>query len=199
MIDSMIEFLASVMVSMIGIFHRVTQTYWIDIILLTALVRLIVSPINRMQTRSMKVMSEIQPEMKVLQEKYKAQPDDPADVRQQKAAEQQKQMMGLYKKHNVNPMMSCFPMLIQMPILISFFWVLRSPKYYDLLPGFSHSTIFGAKLTITAFETSPFPNIESLPGMIDLGHLINTPFLMDKFLYLPALPLFVIYLATTWL
>ncbi|MFH1515780.1 MAG: YidC/Oxa1 family membrane protein insertase, partial [bacterium] len=102
-------------------------------------------------------------------------------------------------KHNVNPMMSCFPMLIQMPILISFFWVLRSPKYYDLLPGFSHSTIFGAKLTITAFETSPFPNIESLPGMIDLGHLINTPFLMDKFLYLPALPLFVIYLATTWL
>jgi YidC/Oxa1 family membrane protein insertase len=195
--SAIIDFLASIMVTMIGIFHSVTHTYWIDIILLTMLVRLVISPVNRMQTQTMKKMNEIQPQMKELQEKFKANPDDNAEEKQRKAQEQQKKMMELYKKHNVNPFMSCFPMLIQMPILISLFWVLRSPRFYNLLPGFGQASMFGAKLTVRAYESAPFPNIESLPGMIDMGSLINTPFLMDKFLYLPALPLFAVYIATT--
>ena len=195
--SALIDFLASIMVTMIGIFHSVTHTYWIDIILLTMLVRLVISPVNRMQTQTMRKMNEIQPQMKELQEKFKAKPDDTSEEKTRKSQEQQKNMMELYKKHNVNPFMSCFPMLIQMPILISLFWVLRSPRFYNQLPGFREASMFGAKLTIRAFESAPFPNIESLPGMIDLSGLINTPFLLDKFLYLPALPLFAIYIATT--
>lgn len=195
--EALIDFLASIMVTMLGIFHRVTQTYWIDIILLTMLVRLIISPVNRMQTQTMRRMNTIQPQMKELQEKYKTKPEDSSEEKAKKSQEQQKGMMELYKRHNVNPFMSCFPMLIQMPILISLFWVLRSPRFYNQLPGFSEASMFGAKLTVRAFESAPFPNIESLPGMIDLSSLINTPFLYDKFLYLPALPLFAVYIATT--
>lgn len=174
------------MVTMIGIFHKVTHTYWIDIILLTFLVRLILAPVNRKQTKTMKVMSDLQPQMKKLQEVYKENPQ-----------EQQKQLMELYKKHNVNPFMGCFPMLIQMPILIALFYVLRFAKYYKLLPGFEHADMFGAKLTIMVYESAPFPDIQALHGMIDLNSIFHIPFFLDKFIYLPAIPLFVLYIVTT--
>jgi YidC/Oxa1 family membrane protein insertase len=174
------------MVTMLGLFHKVTHTYWIDIILLTFLVRLILAPVNHKQTKTMKVMSDIQPQMKKLQEAYKDNPQ-----------EQQKQLMELYKRHNVNPFMGCLPMLIQMPILIALFYVLRFPKYYKLLPGFEHADMFGAKLTIMVYESAPYPNIQALPGMVDLNSIIHIPFFLDKFIYLPAIPLFVLYVVTT--
>jgi YidC/Oxa1 family membrane protein insertase len=185
-VSELLQFLASLMVTLIGIFHKVTHTYWIDIILLTFLVRLILSPVNRKQTKTMKVMSDIQPEMKKLQEAYKDNPQ-----------EQQKQLMELYKKHNVNPFMGCLPMLIQMPILISLFYVLRFARYYKLLPGFEHADMFGAKLTIMVYESAPYPNIQALPGMLDLNSIFHVPFFLDKFIYLPAIPLFVLYIVTT--
>jgi YidC/Oxa1 family membrane protein insertase len=61
----------------------------------------------------MKRMQILQPEMKALQEKYK---DDPT--------RQQKELMELYRKHKVNPMSGCLPMIIQMPIFFSLYQVL---------------------------------------------------------------------------
>ena len=184
--SSLIEILSQTLVQLLSVFHRVTQTYWLDIILLTLLVRFVLGPVYRMQTRTMRVMNELQPKLKELQAQYKEQPQ-----------ELNTRMMQLYKDHKVNPMMGCLPMLVQLPILVSMFSVLRSPLYYKLLPGFEQSSLFGARLTVRCFEGSPFPDIESLPGMVDLGSIFHWAFFFDKFLYLPALPLFAVYVATT--
>ena len=77
--------------------------------------RLLLWPISRKSTESMRRMSEIQPLIKELNEKYK---DDPR--------KRQQEMMRIYQEHHVNPLASCLPMLIQLPIFIALFTVLRS-------------------------------------------------------------------------
>ena len=68
---------------------------------------------------SMREMQKIQPLMKAVQDKYK---NDKERLN--------KELMALYKEHKVNPMSGCLPLLIQMPILILLFQVLRKFKYY---------------------------------------------------------------------
>jgi YidC/Oxa1 family membrane protein insertase len=87
---------------------------WV-IVLLTVLLRAIFWPLTAASTRSMKRMQALGPEMAALKEKYK---DD-----QQKFAQKQ---MELWKKHGVNPMSGCWPMLIQMPVFFGFFTMIRS-------------------------------------------------------------------------
>src|SRR5208282_5586972 len=87
---------------------------WV-IVLLTILLRAIFWPLTAASTRSMKRMQALAPEMAILKEKYK---DD-----QQKLAQKQ---MELWQKHGVNPMSSCWPMLIQMPVFFGFFTMIRT-------------------------------------------------------------------------
>jgi YidC/Oxa1 family membrane protein insertase len=96
--------------------HDITTLgYGWAIVLLTVLLRAIFWPLTAASTRSMKRMQALAPEMAALKEKYK---DD-----QQKIAQKQ---MELWKKHGVNPMSGCWPMLIQMPVFFGFFTMLRS-------------------------------------------------------------------------
>ena len=69
---------------------------------------------------SVKGMQELQPKVKELQEKYKGQPE-----------KAQKEVMALYKEHKVNPLAGCFPLLVQMPILIAFYQALLSLEYLE--------------------------------------------------------------------
>lgn len=89
--------------------------YGIAIILLTILVRLVFWPLTHKSTVGMKKMQEMQPLMKELQAKFK---DNPQRLQQETFA--------LYREHKVNPMSSCLPMLIQIPVFIALFNVLRS-------------------------------------------------------------------------
>ena len=100
--------------TLIGI-HKVLPNYGIAIIVLTLLIRGIFWPVTHKSTESMKRMQEIQPEMMQLKEKYKDKP--------QKLHEE---TMALYKKHKVNPVSGCLPMLIQIPVFYALFTVLRS-------------------------------------------------------------------------
>jgi YidC/Oxa1 family membrane protein insertase len=96
--------------------HDVTTLgYGLVIVLLTILLRAIFWPLTAASTRSMKRMQALAPEMAALKEKYK---DD-----QQKYTQKQ---MELWKKHKVNPMSGCLPMLIQMPVFFGFFTMIRS-------------------------------------------------------------------------
>ena len=95
--------------------NAVIPNYGIAIILLTILVRLVFWPLTHKSTVGMKKMQEIQPLMKELQAKYK---DNPQRLQQETFA--------LYREHKVNPMSSCLPMLIQIPVFIALFNVLRS-------------------------------------------------------------------------
>ncbi len=87
---------------------------WV-IVMITVLLRAIFWPLMATSTRSMKKMQALAPEVKALKDKYK---DD-----QQKLMQKQ---MELWKKHKVNPMSGCLPMMIQMPVFIGFFTMLRS-------------------------------------------------------------------------
>jgi YidC/Oxa1 family membrane protein insertase len=89
--------------------------YGLVIVLLTVLLRAIFWPLTAASTRSMKRMQALGPELKALQVKYKD------DV--QKLTSKQ---WELYRKHKVNPMSGCLPMLIQMPVFFGFFTMIRS-------------------------------------------------------------------------
>ena len=99
----------------LNLFHGWLPNYGIAIILLTILVRVIFWPLTHKSTVGMKKMQEIQPLMKEIQAKYK---DNPQRLQQETWA--------LYKDKKVNPMSSCLPMLIQIPVFIALFNVLRS-------------------------------------------------------------------------
>jgi YidC/Oxa1 family membrane protein insertase len=96
--------------------HDVTRLgYGWVIVLITIIIRAVFWPLMAASTRSMKRMQALAPELKALQEKYK---DDVQKLTQKQ--------WELYRKHKVSPMSGCLPMLIQMPVFIGFFTMLRS-------------------------------------------------------------------------
>jgi YidC/Oxa1 family membrane protein insertase len=105
------------------------------IVLLTLAVRLLMLPLAVKQTNSMRAMQGLQPEIKRIQKKYKADRDlmrkDPEKYRERRA-KQQEEMMALYKQHNVNPAAGCLPLLLQMPIFFALFTLLRPGRIAQL-------------------------------------------------------------------
>jgi YidC/Oxa1 family membrane protein insertase len=108
-------FVAEPMLRILKIFHRATRNYGVDIILLTVLVKLVTLPLTQKSYKSMRDLQKLQPQMKKLQEKY-------ADDRNAL----NKEVMELYRRHNVNPLGGCLPMLVQMPIFIGLYNALLS-------------------------------------------------------------------------
>ena len=103
------------LVWVLNLFNGWIPNFGVAIILLTILVRLLFWPLTRKSTEGMKKMQEIQPLMKEIQAKYK---DNPQRLQQE--------TWQLYREKKVNPMSSCLPMLIQIPVFIALFNVLRS-------------------------------------------------------------------------
>jgi YidC/Oxa1 family membrane protein insertase len=96
--------------------YDVIPNYGLSIILLTVVIRLLLLPLGIKQIKSMQHMQAIQPKLKELQKKYKG--------NKQKIQEEQ---MRLYKEAGVNPLGGCLPLLLQFPILIAMYSVLRAP------------------------------------------------------------------------
>jgi YidC/Oxa1 family membrane protein insertase len=93
--------------------------YGWSIIILTAIINILMFPLRHKSVVSMRKMQEIQPEIKAIQERYKnLKVTDPA--RQKMNAE----MMNLYRERGVNPASGCVPMLLTLPVLISFYSML---------------------------------------------------------------------------
>lgn len=93
----------------------------IAIILLTLVIKLVLWPLSRKAIKSQKELQEIQPKVEELKKKY-------ADNK----AELGRATMDLYKEHNINPLSSCLPILIQLPFLFAVFRVLRVGLTEDL-------------------------------------------------------------------
>ena len=102
-------------------YHDTVGVNWgWSIVLLTATVRIAILPLTIKQFRSMAAMQRIQPKVKALQNKYKGKSDPEAK------REMQRELMELYKEHNVNPFASCLPLVFQMPVFIGLYQTLRS-------------------------------------------------------------------------
>lgn len=100
--------ISNVLIGLLAWLQSVVVNWGLAIILLTLIVKLVLHPTVVKQQRSMHKMGKIAPELNKLKEKYKNNPRE-FSARQ----------MELYKKHKVNPMMGCLPMLIQLPIFIA--------------------------------------------------------------------------------
>ena len=108
-------FAKALLVGMNWLHDVTTLGYGWVIVLFTVIIKMVFWPLTAKSTRSMKRMQMLAPELKALQEKYKD------DV--QKLTQKQWEM---YRKHKVSPMSGCLPMLIQMPVFIGFFTMIRS-------------------------------------------------------------------------
>jgi YidC/Oxa1 family membrane protein insertase len=93
--------------------HSVTGNWGWAIIIVTALIKLIFFPLSQASGRSMAKMRAVAPRMKQIQESYK-------DDREKLG----RAMMELYKREKINPLAGCLPMVVQIPVFISFYWVL---------------------------------------------------------------------------
>lgn len=107
------EWLLSLLGNLLAFYYNLIPEYGIAIVLLTLTVSLLLFPLTVKQTRSMKGMQEIQPEVKKLQKELKGDKE-----------ELNKQLMALYKEKGVNPAAGCLPLLVQMPIWFALYRVL---------------------------------------------------------------------------
>jgi len=105
--------LLSVLGNLLSFFYDIIPEYGISIILLTLTVSLLLFPLTLKQTKSMRAMQEIQPEVKRLQKEFKGEKE-----------ELNKHLMALYSERGVNPAAGCLPLLIQMPIWFALYRVL---------------------------------------------------------------------------
>jgi YidC/Oxa1 family membrane protein insertase len=93
--------------------HRIVGNWGWSIVIVTALIKLLFYPLSQASGRSMAKMRAVAPRMKQIQEQYK-------DDREKLG----RAMMELYKREKVNPLAGCLPMVVQIPVFISFYWVL---------------------------------------------------------------------------
>jgi len=114
--------------------HLVGGSWGLAIVGLTVLIRAILVPLTFRQLKSMQEMQRLAPQMTALKEKYK----------EDKQRQQQK-LMKFYQEHKINPLASCLPLLLQLPVFISLFYMLRT----DL-----KKHICGAALTAHHITTS---------------------------------------------
>ena len=103
--------------SSIGLDPNAGLTWVLAIVGLVLVVRAALIPIFVRQIKSQRKMLEIAPELKKLQEKYKGKRD------QFSREAMSRETMELYRKAGTNPMSSCLPLLIQMPIFSGLFWL----------------------------------------------------------------------------
>ena len=103
-------------------FHDSVGLGWgTAIIALTVTIRALLLPLTLKQVKSMQEMQRIAPQMKELQAKYK---DDRQRLNQE--------MMKLYQENKVNPFGSCLPLLLQMPVFLALFYLLREDLKLDI-------------------------------------------------------------------
>lgn len=137
--------------------------FGISIIFLTILIRLVFMPLSVKSLRSQKILSQLQPKIKEIQEKYKT----------DKAAQAQA-TMALYKEHKVNPIAGCLPLLVQLPVLLALYRAFANgfkPESLKMLysfisnPGVINSISFGF---FDLAKNSPF--LAVLAGIFQFVH-----------------------------
>ena len=113
--DGFFGFFARVLLRSMNGLNSWGLTYAWSIIVITIIIKLLFFPLTRASTVSMKRMAAFQPQMAEIREKYKGDPQ-----------KMNKKTMEFMREHRINPMGSCLPMLIQLPIFLGYFYMLRS-------------------------------------------------------------------------
>jgi YidC/Oxa1 family membrane protein insertase len=164
--------------AVLAFIYSLVPNLGVAIILLTLVVMLILYPLTAKQAKSMLAMQRVQPEVKKLQAKYKGD--------RQKLNEE---MMKLYQENKVNPLGGCLPLVVQFPVFISLFHVLRSTAatvpvgsqlYKDIIAAKPNGlTFLGMDLSLKA--TDPHSSLwVALPYYLLVGAVFLTGFLQSR-------------------
>jgi YidC/Oxa1 family membrane protein insertase len=139
------EFVAKPLSWLLHGFFAIVRNYGIAIMMLTVLVRSCMFPLSRRAAVMGQRMQEMQPEMKRLNELYK---DDRVKLGQE--------MQALYKKYNLNPMASCLPVFVQIPIFMGLYRCVSTDielRQQPLIPGLDWCTNLAGPDMLTAFPS----------------------------------------------
>ena len=141
MINAIADFfqtLFSPVVNILGVallyFHQTLGApWWLSIVMLTVIVRSLLFPLTVKQVKSMRAMQDLKPEMDKVRAQYR-----------DNVQKQREEMAKVYQEQGVNPLGGCLPILVQMPIFIGIFYVIRQfggtpgrtePKYPSFTDG----------------------------------------------------------------
>ena len=115
----MFSFFANIFGYLLNFIYNFVSNYGLAMILFTLVIKIVMLPLSIKQQKMLKKSSKLQEKMKVLQFKYK---NDPENLNQE--------MMNLYKEEKMNPFSGCLSTIIQFILLISIFYMVRSPLTY---------------------------------------------------------------------
>ncbi len=170
---------SDLLLAVLNLFYSITNSYGFSIVLLTIIVRLALYPLNQKQLMSMQHMQKIQPRLAVLQQKYA---NDKEKLNQE--------TMRLYKENKVNPAAGCLPLLIQLPILILLFNVLRTydfagTSFLGILLGSSTLSGLAQAVGVAADQSGNYGFMSVLMGILNnSGGLVNVGYYMGDLLLL---------------
>ncbi len=135
--------LITVFEAVLKFFHNNVGVGWgLSIVLLTLLIRVLLLPLTLKQFHSMQALQRLQPELKAIQAKYK-----------EDKQRQQQELMKFYKENNVNPLGSCLPLVAQLPVFISLFYMLRTDLRRNICPALQpHHIVHGISVINTAAQ-----------------------------------------------
>ena len=115
----MFQFFANIFGYVLNFIYNLVQNYGLAMILFTLVIKLLMLPLSIKQQRTMKKSAKLNEQMRVLQFKYK---NDPEKLNQE--------MMKLYKEENMSPFSGCLGTILQFILLISIFYMVRCPLTY---------------------------------------------------------------------
>jgi YidC/Oxa1 family membrane protein insertase len=183
----MFEGLFEVIAKVLSAFYDLVPNYAISIAMLTLVVMVVTTPFTLKGTRSMIQMQRLQPEMRRLQLKYK---DD-----RQKLNEE---LMAFYKENQLNPLGGCLPLLLQAPIFMLLFQVIRGltrigadgtfrPKHIDpgsalyrALDGSKEMLAFGVDLSESASKALASGFVHGLPHVVMVAIVAVSSYYQQK-------------------
>lgn len=115
----MINFFSNIFGYVLNWIYLLVQNYGLAIIIFSVLIKILMLPLSIKQQRTLKINEKLQKEIKILQIKYKG--------NQEKINQE---TMELYKREKVNPLSGCFTIIIQFILILSMFYLVRSPLTY---------------------------------------------------------------------
>lgn len=159
----------------IGMDTNAGATWVLAIVGLVIVVRAALIPVFVRQIRSQRKMLEIAPELKKIQDKYKGKRD------QYSRENMSRETMALYSKHGTNPLSSCLPLLLQMPIFFALFSVLNEaqkgntgvgPLNAQLATSFANANVFGVAPLHASFQSAMEENPANVTVMVIAATLV---------------------------
>ena len=170
---------------LVGI-HKWVGNYGLSIVILTIIIRLAMWPLTAKAAQSSKKMAKIQAPMKALQEKYRDRPE-----------RLQKETLKLFREHQINPVAGCLPIVVQLPIFLAFFYMLRSASELRFA-SFLWIGDLSLPDTVARISGVPLNPLPLIMGVSMFYQMRLTPTTMDKvqqriFQFMPFIFLIFLY------